>query len=89
MLRIQVGGGFVDQINVRGFAKAQGHGHTLQFSSRQVLDLLIDNVLNLQRLHAVSNELRVDICVPDFVVQQLANSSRGLGRNLLGFITNV
>lgn len=39
LLRVQVGRGLVYQVDISWFPQTQGHGHPLQLSSRQVLDL--------------------------------------------------
>ena len=46
LLRVQVGGGLVNQVHVGRLAEAQRHSHTLQLTARQVLHLLVDNVID-------------------------------------------
>ena len=49
LFRVQVGGGLVDQVDVGRLAQAQGHGHTLQFPARQILNFLVYYVVNSER----------------------------------------
>ena len=46
LLGVEVGGGFVDEVHVGGFAEAQRHCNALQLTAGQVLHLLVDNVVN-------------------------------------------
>ena len=45
--------------------------------------LLVVETLDLERLDDIGDELRVDVCVPDLLVQELPHRALGLGRDLL------
>ena len=70
-------------------SKTKCEGHTLQLSSGQVQYLLVVNTLNLEWLDDVRDELRVYVGVPDLGVQQLPDSARKLGANLLRLVTDA
>lgn len=61
LLRVEVGGRLVDEVDVGRLPERQGDGHALQLSSRQVLNLVVDDVGDAQRLHHVRHEL-IDKC---------------------------
>jgi len=54
---VQISRGFIDQINVRGLSKSQYKGHSLEFSSRQSLNLIINNIIKHHRISNVASEL--------------------------------
>ena len=54
---IEIRGRLVDEVDIGGLAQAQGNGDALQLSSRQVLNLLVDDVLDFQWLHHIGNKL--------------------------------
>lgn len=58
LLRVQVGGGLVDEVDVGRLAESQGDRHALQLSPREVLDFVVDDVVDAQRLHHVRHELQ-------------------------------
>ena len=62
---------------------------SLELSAREVLDLLVDDVLHLQRPHHVSHELRVHVSVSDLVVEELSDCALRLGRDLLRLVADV
>ena len=70
-------------------AQTETYSHSLNFTTRQVLNLLIEQFLNSQRLYDVSNKLRVHVRVPNLFVQHLANCSLELWADLLGFVGHI
>jgi len=89
LLRIQVGRRLVNEVHVGRFAQTQDDGHALQFTARQVLHLLVDDVVDAQRLHHVGNKLRVHVSVAHLFVQQHAHRARRLGADLLRLVADV
>ena len=89
LLRVQIGRGLVDQIDVCRLAETKSHGGTLQLSTGQVLDLLVDNVVDAKRFHDIGNELWMNVRIADLVVQKLANRAFRFGRNLLRLVADV
>mmetsp|Transcript_9373 Transcript_9373/g.28171 ORF Transcript_9373/g.28171 Transcript_9373/m.28171 type:complete len:354 (+) Transcript_9373:2157-3218(+) len=89
LLGVQVGGGLVDEVHVGGHAQAHGDGHSLQLSSRQVLHLLVHQLLNPHGLHHVGHELGVHVRVADALVQQVAHGASEFGADLLGLVRDV
>jgi len=58
LLGIQVGGRLVHQVHVGGLAQAQRQSHSLQLSSRQILNFLIHHVVDSHRLHYICHKLK-------------------------------
>ena len=71
LLRVEVGGGLIDEVQVSRLAQGKGDGHALQLSSRQVLHLLVHQDLDVQGLHDVCLELGMQAAIPDLLVQQI------------------
>ena len=86
---IEVGGRLVDNVDVCGHTEGEHDGDTLQFTTGQVLDFLVDEVVHLQGLVDIGLELRVDEGGLDALEEQLANSTLELGCNLLGLHGDV
>lgn len=84
LLRVKVGRGLVKEVNIRRHTKSKNNGNTLQFTTRQVLDFLVNEVIELKRLDDVSLELRRQESLLDLLEEQLANSALELGSNGLG-----
>ena len=57
LLGIEIRRGLVDEIDVGRFAQTEGHGHALQLSAGQILDLLVDDGLDFHGLHHIGHEL--------------------------------
>ena len=55
LFRVQVGWGFVDQVHISWLAKTQGQGHTLQFTSWQILNLQTEAAMNSLTFRKESN----------------------------------
>lgn len=45
LLGVKVGGRLVDNVDIGGQAQGQDDGHSLQFTTRQMLDFLVDEIL--------------------------------------------
>ncbi len=89
LLRVQVRRRLVDQVHVGRLAQTQADSHTLQLTTGQVLDLLVHELLDLQRFQHVRVELRVNGRVADTRHQQRLHVAVKLGRNLLRLVRNV
>jgi hypothetical protein len=83
LLRVEVGGRLVDDVDVGGHAEGEHNGDTLQLTTRQVLDFLVDEVVHLERLVDVGLELGVDEGGLDALEEELADGALELGRDLL------
>ncbi|RNA22291.1 hypothetical protein BpHYR1_026732 [Brachionus plicatilis] len=89
LLRVQIGGRLVDQIDIGRLAKTNGQSHSLQLATGQVADLLVDDVVDLQRFEHVRVELgmRGGVAYPH--MNELTNCALELGTYLLGLVGNV
>lgn len=79
LLRVEVGRGLVNEIDVGGHTERENDGNTLQFTTGQILDLLVDEVIELQGLDDISLELRRQERLLDLLEEQLADSALKLG----------
>lgn len=84
LLRVKVGRGLVKEVNIRRHTKGKNNGNTLQFTTGQVLNFLINEVIELKGLDDVSLELRRQESLLNLLEEQLANSTLELGGNGLG-----
>ncbi len=75
LLGVEVGRGLVDEVDVGGLAQAERERDALQLSAREVLDLLVDDGVEVQRLHHVAVELRVCVCLLDLGEEQGAHGA--------------
>ena len=75
LLRIEVGGRLVDQVNVRRQAQSHDDSHTLQFTTGQILYFLVNEVIELERLDNVGLELGRQECLLDPLEKELADSA--------------
>ena len=89
LLGVEVGGRLVDDVDVGGHAEGEHDGDTLQLTTGQVLDFLVDEVVHLERLVDISLELGVDEGGLDALEEELADSTLELGCDLLGLHGNV
>lgn len=84
LLRIEVGGRLINDIDVGRHAESEDDGDTLKFTTGQVLDLLVDKVLQLERLDDVGLELGREESLLDLLEEELADGALELGGNGLG-----
>ena len=84
LLRVQVGRRLVNDVDVSRNTKGKHDGNTLQFTTGQVLDFLVNEILELEGLDDISLELGRQECRTDLLEEQLADSSVELGGNSLG-----
>lgn len=84
LLGVEVGRRLVNQVNVGRETESKDNGNTLQFTTGQVLDLLVDKVVELERLDDIGLELRRQEGGLDLLEEQLADSAVKLGGNGLG-----
>ena len=84
LLGVQVGGGLVDEVNVGGDTEGQNDGDALQFTTGQVLDFLVDEIIKLQGLDDVGLELGGQEHGPDLLEEELADGAIKLGSDGLG-----
>lgn len=89
LLRIKVRRRFVNEVDFRRRAESENNGHTLQFTTRQVLDFLIDKVFQLERLDNIGLELRREECLLNLLEEELADSTFKLRGNSLWFVGDI
>ena len=89
LLRVQVRARLVDQVDVGGDAKRKRDGDALELAAGQVQDGLVHQGLHQQGPHDVGDELRVEVRVPDPLVQQLTDRARELGGDLLRLVRDA
>ena len=58
LLGVEVGGRLVNEVDIRWHAKGKDNCNTLQFTTGQVLDFLVNEIIQLERLDNISLELR-------------------------------
>lgn len=86
---IEISRGFVDQVDVRRFAQAERQGGSLQFTSGQILNLLVHDVVHFEGSHNVGNELGHLVRIAYPIVEQLAYRALRLGGYFLRFVTDI
>lgn len=89
LLGIQVGGRLVNQVEVGGHTQSQDNGDTLQFTTGQVLNFLVDEIVKLERLVDIGLELGRQESGLDTLEEELTNSTLELGSDLLGLHADV
>mmetsp|Transcript_16970 Transcript_16970/g.36917 ORF Transcript_16970/g.36917 Transcript_16970/m.36917 type:complete len:509 (-) Transcript_16970:689-2215(-) len=89
LLGVEVGGGLVDEVDVRRLPQAHRDGHALQLAAGEVLDVLVHEALDLHGLHDVRVELGVHVALADLGVQHGAHAHLALGGDLLGLVAHV
>lgn len=47
LLGVEVGGRLIDNVDISGHTQSQDDGHSLQFTARQMLDFLIDEIITV------------------------------------------
>lgn len=57
LLRVQVGRGLVNQVDIGRFAKGEDDGDALQLTARQVLHLQIHQHIHCEWFHHITDEL--------------------------------
>lgn len=83
LLGIEVGRGLIDQVDVGWNTESENDGNTLQFSSGQVLDFLVNEVVKLQWLDDIGLELRRQELSLNLLEKQLADAALKLWCNRL------
>ena len=84
LLGIEVGRRLVDQVDISGDTEGQDNGDTLQFTTGQVLDFLVNKVVELEGLDDIGLKLRRQEGLLDLLEEELANSTIELGGDGLG-----
>jgi hypothetical protein len=57
LLGVEVCGGLVDEVHVGRLAEAERERHALQLPAGEVLDLLVDEAVQVERLDHIGDEL--------------------------------
>jgi len=61
LLRVEVRGRLVDEVDVRRLAEREHDRSALELAAREVLHLVVDDAVHVERLHNIRRELRVDV----------------------------
>lgn len=88
LLGVEVGRGLINQVDVGGETQREDNGNTLQFTTGQVLDLLVDEVVELEGLDDVGLELRRQESLLNLLEEELADGAVKLGGDGLGLHAN-
>src|SRR6201996_5390976 len=72
---IQICRWLINEIDISWNTKCQNNGNALQFTTRQILNFLINKIIHFERLIHVSLELRVQERGLNFLEEQLADSA--------------
>lgn len=89
LLGVEVCRRLIDQVDIGWDTQGQDNGNTLQLTTRQVLDLLVDEVVHLQWLVDIGLELRAQEGGLDLLEEQLAHGTLELWHDLLGLHADV
>ncbi|PWZ00343.1 hypothetical protein BCV70DRAFT_109253 [Testicularia cyperi] len=81
LLRVEVGRGLVDQVDVGRLAEREHQRDSLQLTTREGLDVVVDDGIERHGLDDIGLELRVHEGGLDLLEQQHAHSALELGRN--------
>lgn len=84
LLGIQVGRRLVNEVDIGGHAQREDNGNTLQFTTGQVLDFLVNEVIELQGLDDIGLELGRQEGLLDLLEEELADGTVELGGDGLG-----
>ena len=79
LLGVEVGRRLINEVNVSGHAECEHNGDSLKFTTGQVLDLLIDKVVQLQRLDDIRLELGREEGLLDLLEEELSDRTIELG----------
>lgn len=85
LLAVEVGGWFVDEVDVSGDAKGEDNGHALEFAAGEILDFLVDEIVELEGLVDVGLKLRVQERALDSFEEELADCACEFRGDLLRF----
>lgn len=81
---VEVGRRLVDYVDVGWQTQGEDNGDSLQFTTGQMLDFLVDEIIKLEGLNDVSLELGRQEGGLDFLEEELANGALELGGDGLG-----
>lgn len=79
LLGVEVCRGLVDEVDIGGHTKSEDDGDTLQFTTGQVLDFLVDEIVELQGPDNIGLELGRQESGSDLLEEELANGTLELG----------
>lgn len=83
LLRVEISGRLIDEVDVGRKTKGKNDSHTLQLTTREGLHFLIDELVQLQRLDDVGLELREEESSLDLLEKKLTNGTFELWGDLL------
>lgn len=83
LLGVKISGRLVNQVDVGGNSEGKDNGDSLKFTTGQVLDFLINEVIKLEGLDDVGLELRRQESLLDLLEEELSYSALELGGDSL------
>ena len=86
LLGIEVSRRLINKVNIGRTTKTKDKSHSLKFTTRQVLELLIQDSLNGQRLDDIRVELRMQEGGTDLGIEESTNTTLKLGADFLGLV---
>ena len=89
LLGVKVGAGLVNDVDISWDTQSQHNSNTLQFTTRQVLYFLVDEVVDLEGLVDVRLELGRQKSRLDLLEEELSYGTLELGCDLLGLHADV
>lgn len=79
LLRVEVGTGLVNDVDIGRLSEGQDNGDTLKFTTGQVLDVLVNEAVELQGLDNLGLELRQEEGGADLLEEELTDGTLKLG----------
>lgn len=89
LLAVEIGGGLIDQVGHGSLGEGQDDGHSLQFSTRKLLDFIVDDVVESKGLGDFRDKVGVQPGLVDLSVEQISDGALELGRDGLGLVAHV
>lgn len=83
LLGVKIGRRLVDEVDISGHTKGKNDSNTLQFTTGQVLNFLVNKVIELQGLDDIGLELRGQEGGSDLLEEELADGALELRSNSL------
>lgn len=89
LLGVKIGAWLIDEVDICWNTQGKNDSNTLQFTAREILHFLVDEVVELKGLVDIRLELRAQESGLDFLEEKLSDGACELGRDLLGLHRNV
>lgn len=89
LFRVKVSARLVDHVDIGRHSESKDNSNTLQFTTRQVLNFLVDEIIDLEGLVDIGLELRRKESSLDTLEEELTHGTLELGCNLLRLHADV